>query len=61
MVTKTGTIEAEPYVPAVPTLVILNVVAGERFKPVPAVYVIGALNCKNVSAVVPTVIGRGVC
>ena len=44
-----------------PVLEMLNVVAGERFKPVPALYVIGALNCKNVSAVVPTVMGRGVC
>lgn len=58
----TGTAEAEPYVVAVtPVLEMLNVVAGERFKPVPAVYVIGALNCRNVMAVVPTVIGKGVC
>jgi hypothetical protein len=35
LVTKTGTLDAEPYVPAVPVLVMLNWVP-ERVSPVPA-------------------------
>lgn len=55
-VTNTGTEDAEPYVPAVPTLEMLNVVDGERFKPVPALYTCAEEICTNVSAVVPNVI-----
>ena len=51
---------------AVPLLIVvsavmLNVYAGDSFNPVPAEYVIGALNWTKVNAVVPTVIGSGVC
>ena len=46
--------------PAVPTLVIENWLV-IRDNPVPAVYVWVAANSRNTSAVVPTVIGKGVC
>ena len=36
-VVKTGICDAEPYVPAVPVLAILNVKLGDSFSPVPAV------------------------
>jgi hypothetical protein len=57
-----GTLEAVPYVDAdTPVVAMLNVYAGDSLSPVPAEYVIGAPNCENTIAVVPTVIGSGVC
>ena len=46
--------------PAVPIFVIENWLV-IRDNPVPAVYVCTAANSMNTSAVVPTVIGSGVC
>jgi hypothetical protein len=37
LVTKTGTLDAEPYVPAVPVLAMLKVYVGDSLSPVPAV------------------------
>jgi len=53
LVTKTGTLEDVPYVPAVPTLEILNVVDGLRFSPVPARYGTAELIRVNVMLVTP--------
>ena len=61
LIAMTGTDDALPYVDALtPVFVMLKTVPAS-VRPVPAEYRTGAANCVKTNAVVPTVIGSGVC